>query len=88
MPIINQGLTCFVFPNPTSNLLNLRISTNKKLPIFISLRNALGQVLLNEKIAAEQYITHSISMKKWAAGTYALIITNGEETISKKIINY
>jgi hypothetical protein len=87
VPIINTGLTCFIFPNPTKSILNLRISTNKKLPIYISLRNTLGQVLLNEKIAAQPYITHSISMNKWAAGAYALIITNGEETISKKIIN-
>lgn len=87
-PILNAGLSCYIFPNPTNNILYLRISTDKKLPIYISLRNALGQVLLNEKMEAQQYITHTISMKKWATGTYALIISNGDETISKKIINY
>jgi hypothetical protein len=87
-PIITTGLSCFVFPNPTNSLLYMRISTDKKLPIFISLRNSLGQVLLNEKLEAQQFITHTISLKKWAAGTYALIISNGQETISKKIIHY
>ncbi|MCX6207025.1 MAG: T9SS type A sorting domain-containing protein [Bacteroidetes bacterium] len=85
-PISPNGLSCFVFPNPTNNFLFLRIATNKKLPIYLSLRNALGQVLLNEKIEAQPFITHSISMKKWAIGTYVLIISNGDETISKKII--
>lgn len=88
LPLIStNGLTCFVFPNPTNNILFMRIATNKKLPIYLSLRNALGQVLLNQKIEAQQFITHSISMKKWANGTYVLIISNGEETISKKIIH-
>lgn len=88
LPVLNPQLDCFVFPNPTNNLLYLRITTGKQLPVFISLRNSLGQVLLNEKLEAQQYILHSISMKKWAAGNYVLIISNGIETISKKIINY
>jgi hypothetical protein len=88
LPFLNAGLSCLVFPNPTNNLLYLHISTDKKLPIYISLRNALGQVLLNVKLDAQQFISHTISMKKWSAGTYALIISNGDKTISKKIINY
>lgn len=88
LPPSNSGLTCLVFPNPTNNDLHLRISTDKILPVYLSLRNALGQVLFNEKLSVNQYLMHSISMKKWAVGNYVLLISNGEETISKKIIYY
>jgi hypothetical protein len=84
----SQGLSCFVFPNPTSNRIYLRINTGKKLPLFLSLRNALGQILFKETLEPQQQMMHAIFMKNWAAGMYILVITNGQETITEKIIKY
>lgn len=84
----NQRLSSFVFPNPTSNRIYLRINTGKKLPLFLSLRNALGQVIFKETLEPQQQLMHSIFMENWSAGMYILVITNGQETITEKIIKY
>lgn len=84
----NQGLRCFVFPNPTGNRIYLRINTGKKLPLFLSLRNALGEIIVKEILEPQQQMMHEIFMKNWAAGLYLLVITNGQETITEKIIKY
>lgn len=84
----SQRLSCFLFPNPTSNQVYLRINTGKKLPLFLSLRNALGQVIFKEILEPQSQMMHALFMNNWPAGMYVLVITNGLETISEKIIKY
>jgi hypothetical protein len=81
-------LSCQVFPNPTNNQLSLLIQSTKLLPVFITIKNALGQPFLNQKLEPALQINHSILMNKWSAGIYILTISNKEETITQKIIKY
>jgi hypothetical protein len=81
-------LSCQVFPNPTNNQLSLQIQCTKLLPVFITIKNSLGQSLLNKKLEPAHQINHSILMNNWSAGVYLLTISNKEETITQKIIKY
>jgi hypothetical protein len=81
-----QRLSFSAFPNPSENWVSLHIHSPKLLPMIITLSNAVGQILITEKLEPQPDITHSISLSSMAAGMYFVSISNLEETIVQKII--
>jgi hypothetical protein len=69
-----------VYPNPTSDIINLTANTDKIKQI--KLFSITGQLLLDEKVDNKE---HSISVRSYAAGTYYLDVILESGQISKKI---
>jgi hypothetical protein len=69
-----------VYPNPTSDIINLTANTDKIKQI--KLFSITGQLLLDERVDNKE---HSISVRSFAAGTYYLDVILESGQISKKI---
>ena len=69
-----------IFPNPATNNLNIKLSNTNKTEIDIY--NILGKRVLNKTIIQSQ----SISIEHLSSGIYILKITQGNASISKKLI--
>ena len=71
-----------VYPNPTENILNIESIENRSNKISYQLFDALGKVILSEKLIWNEGLNKvTISLKNYASGSYYLIIrkpnTNG-----------
>ena len=77
-----------IYPNPISNsqLLNLKISLNKKLDGELSLVNAAGQNLINTKITNQDHITVTWDISSLASGVYFAQLQNNEGVSVRKIV--
>ena len=60
-----------IFPNPTAEVLNIKTSKFENLSYM--LYDALGKLIAQDKLSAEQT---AIQVSKLAAGSYSLVLTN------------
>ena len=77
-----------VFPNPTSDELNLRYSLPKNEKITIALFDLQGKMIL-EQLAGEKLIGENqdkLDLRQIASGTYICRISGTKNSISKQII--
>ena len=76
-----------VFPNPSSDVFNIRFESQTKQNINIKVVDVIGEIIFEqEKKNFEGYYSESINMKNKAKGVYFLHITNDNIGIKKKLI--
>ena len=85
---IEKSNKIFVYPNPTKNIINIKIDTQNKGIITIALLNELGESIIYKSIEVEKGTnTTQLDIKDVAAGMYELKTTiNGVITYKKIII--
>ena len=79
--IIAMNLSCtgrnvLIYPNPVSSVLNVNLSGFTSVAAG-KLYNAVGQLMLSQQLLNG---TNSLSVDKFATGTYALIVTEADGT--------
>ncbi|MBI2281925.1 MAG: PKD domain-containing protein [Bacteroidetes bacterium] len=80
-----QLVDYIVFPNPTSNIINIKSSTNSILKIKqLSLVNTIGQVVLQEQVQVDNTILQ-LNVNQLPKGLYFLTIISDNGEIIKKI---
>ena len=80
------SLQCSVFPNPTTNQLNLKIEGGFQVPWFAYLYDNNGKLIENRKIEESKT---SIDMSNLVSDTYFLkIMINSKDYKTFKIIKY
>jgi hypothetical protein len=79
------GVTITVFPNPTSEFVNIRLETPLDEEAIIDLAGPDGHVILNDNILPGSLMMQ-INMLEYPGGTYILRIKNGIKQNVYKII--
>lgn len=75
-----------LFPNPTSDLINLSFTSESNTDIVFKIYDFRGRKVYNHTVKNNGSIQHSIDMSKMSSGVYILNISDGNKTMSKKII--
>lgn len=77
-----------VFPNPFSNSFNLSLYIPENTPVTLSLRDALGREVMQERMDAEAgWLSKEVSFtQELKSGIYWLQIKTGENSMYKKVI--
>ncbi len=84
-PVPTEDLNIQVFPNPTSGLLTINLSSSAQSKITISLFSAQGQLVLRQVHPASGPI--SIDLTGYSKGTYILqTVINGAYIVKKVIL--
>jgi len=74
-------------PNPTKDLVNLTIETQKPSDIFLELNSATGQKLISRLLGQGTFFNESIDLSSFPTGIYYVMIRNKEgEQATKEII--
>lgn len=69
-----------VYPNPTQNRLHILSELTTNSAIQITLFNAGGQLLLQERLNLNSWQEHSISLESWPAGIYLLQLSSSSSS--------
>ena len=75
-----QGLSVSVYPNPANDLINIKSTLSEG---SITIFDMTGKLLINQQISGAM---NSINTSELKNGIYNLIISNGEKTLSQKLI--
>lgn len=84
--LTNLGLSSFsLTPNPTHDLINLKLQFNELSKVMITLTDIQGKILitLDEQILTKEF---QINLNEYAVGIYLLNISNSQGTMTQKII--
>ena len=71
-----------IYPNPTSNLLHIKMSSAKQAGYRYQLKDLNGRNITQNALGSEE----TLDLNTYPSGVYILEIRNNQETISKKII--
>jgi hypothetical protein len=85
----NTGsIEIIVYPNPTSDIANVRITTNETAAMQIRIYDLSGKIVYSEQTAKLEKGTHNITVPvdKLGTGTYILQCQNGKTQKSVKIV--
>lgn len=81
---LSIDLLITTFPNPVSNILNLKSKGSESADMYYRLINSRGEILLNEKIISDEM---DIQMKNYSPGVYFLNVYRNKVNVrSIKII--
>ncbi len=76
--IAEIGLSLKVYPNPTTDILNLRIDLNDYQRYNYELYDLGGRFLLKKSVSGK---TTEISMSKYPSGTYLIKVSKGNSSV-------
>ena len=79
----------YIYPNPSSDNLNIGIASSKDRELTIEVYNSIGQLVYNERSAIEKgNSVLPISLEQWVTGMYNVKITDvtSEEIVWQKFI--
>ena len=86
--IVNP-FTCVVYPNPASEILNIKINGNGNNTVKARLTNSIGRVVKEKEwYSIEKETENNIDLKNLTAGVYLLTIQNGSHSRTEKVIKY
>lgn len=74
-----------LFPNPTKDNVQLKLTTAQTNPISLVLRDVQGQTIYQQQFGPTTTLTTTIPISA-ATGTYLLSITVGTQTITRKVV--
>jgi hypothetical protein len=74
-----------ISPNPTSGKLNIQFTEKLDKNVRISLRNALGQLVFEQK-SDENQSKFQLDFEEISVGTYFIFIQNNNEIISRRVV--
>ncbi|HXU27098.1 MAG TPA: T9SS type A sorting domain-containing protein, partial [Bacteroidia bacterium] len=75
-----------VYPNPAGSYLNVTFKKDKESSNTVKLTNTLGQTIFYRNIGKNEGANEVINLAGFAKGIYILIVTDNQNTITKKII--
>ena len=76
-----------VFPNPTVGFIRLSLTSQSNVPLHLSLKNSLGQVIHTERISGfSGECTKTISLQDHAKGVYLLELVGEKECFTQRVI--
>jgi hypothetical protein len=76
-----------LYPNPTQDLINLHFIAQSTLPYSYIIYDINGRKVADKKIGlVSGSYTEQVSLTKFSSGVYFLVLENGKNRISKKII--
>jgi hypothetical protein len=88
--LIFQNITATVFPNPTTDFVNLKLSMDESTDLMVKIYNPSGQLLVNKIINAVKGIqTKQVILPQLIPGIYQIVVqdvNNGQFLINKKLI--
>ena len=73
-----------MFPNPTSNLLNIEIRGSEDQPSLVKVIDMKGNVVMH--VTVQEYRTAVLSLDGLSNGTYLVQVINNEVAESKRIM--
>ncbi len=84
----NLGLSSNVtiLPNPTAGLINIAVILQDKENLNISVANALGQVLVNNKYDGISNDLLSLDLSGFNNGVYFVTVSNGKDKMVQRIV--
>jgi hypothetical protein len=82
---IGSELEVRLFPNPTSNLINIEINASEKKGIKLTMFNKVGQTVY-QTISDQNNIIIDVTKDQFTNGIYMILIQQGEQVISKRVI--
>jgi hypothetical protein len=82
----NQDLlnTIYIFPNPVTHFLKLKIESNGALKTEVSITNILGLKTFTKKLEVQSFYEEEISVEHLPIGIYYLVIKTNEQVLTKK----
>lgn len=75
-----------VYPNPAGSYLNVTFVKERESSNTVKLTNALGQTVFYRNVGKNEGANEVINLSGLAKGVYVLIVTDNQNTITKKII--
>lgn len=76
-----------LYPNPTQDLISLHFIAQSTLPYSYMIYDINGRKVADKKIGlVSGSYTEQVSLTKFTSGVYFLVLENGKNRISKKII--
>jgi len=75
-----------LFPNPASNFINLSVVTDSPLRLNVAIYNFIGEVIYSENTLSSMIYSKKISIDKYAAGLYFIVVSDGENSVTQKFI--
>jgi len=86
--LVNPFL-CVIYPNPTSDILNINVNGNGNNTVKARLANSVGRVLIEKEwFSIEKETDNNIDMKNLPAGVYLLTIQYGNHSRTEKVVKY
>jgi hypothetical protein len=71
---------CSIYPNPTTDILNIALSSSKEGNYTYTVLNQLGQTILSGDLMLANGKPASINTQEISNGVYFLKITNGNQS--------
>lgn len=76
-----------IFPNPTSDLVNISLSTNTQESGRVEIYNAMGELLLSNSLELEQgENSYQFDVSSFSSGVYSVRITVDDSQVLKQLI--
>ncbi len=76
-----------LYPNPTTNELNISLELPNLQDIHIQLVDAMGRIVIDSKIPVQNNkFSHQISLKDYASGVYSLFLKEKDKVVVRKVI--
>lgn len=75
-----------LYPNPTNSEVTVSFVVDNPSKVRIELFDLNGRLILQKDVQAERELRENISLQSLSVGTYLLKISNGKQSITKKII--
>lgn len=81
-----QPFGAMIYPNPFNSSFELKVASSSSMPITIDLYNVLGRLIINKSISKINENSHMIETADIPSGVYNLIIRQGEDIKTLRII--
>jgi len=78
----NEKINLKVFPNPVSDILNIKYTAEKETKVSFYLYNLQGSLLFSKEVDAMNY-TETISFNRFESGTYLLKAVSADKSYVK-----
>jgi hypothetical protein len=85
LPVLNNGFTFKLSPNPVADVLKVSFSNEEKLHTTVTIINAEGKVVKTVDAGSLQTGTVSIDVKKLAKGSYYVTLNNSKIKLTEKL---
>jgi hypothetical protein len=83
----NNSVNINVYPNPSSGIFNIELTSNTNNPIDIDVVNIVGKTVFNlENIIVSGTHTEKVDISNLADGNYNIVVTNNGVSTVRKII--
>ena len=84
----NSNLSINVFPNPTTDIINVQVTFTGTKNLEYKIYNVLGQFVYDSKDQNVFSETKQINLSGYASGIYFILVTDGVNKIVKRVVKF